>query len=139
MEYLTKENLTLALMVLMIAWEIAKQILRWVAPRTETKIDDNVLAAMTSAQANWDKVQENQWIREYGPGFWAQVEALSLNTGLKGFAKLCYFLTMAHKAYAEAHQKALSLQGVKSLELLASSMSATAKLPLNPLPAPVSK
>jgi len=82
-------------------------------------------------------MKENDWVKAYAPAFWAQVEALSLNTKLPSAAKAALYLKMAHDAYIAAEGKTLSAESVKSLELLAGGLSASAKLPAiaNPTPA----
>ena len=76
------------------------------------------------------EVEESQWVKDNGPAFWAQVEALSKTEipALKGVGKFAYFLGLAHQAYTAVKGKGLSLAGVKHLEILASGLSASQKI-----------
>ena len=138
MEYITADRLTVAFTAFLIVWQVGKSALRFFAPRTGTTADDAALAWMESAEQKVQAVEESQWIKSYAPAFWAQVEALSMNTKLPSAAKAALYLKMAHDAYIAAKGKTLSVESVKTLETLAAGMSATAKLP-NPQPAPVSR
>jgi len=40
------ETLSLALMAFLTVWQVGKSILRFVAPRTNSKVDDSIVAAM---------------------------------------------------------------------------------------------
>lgn len=140
---ITVEKLTLAIVVFLTGWQILKSVLRFVAPKTETTVDDKVLAFMESAEKKAVEAEESQWVKDNGPAFWAQVEALSKTEipQLKNVGKLAYYLGLAHQAYVGAKGKGLSAPALKQLETLAGGLSAQAKLPLpgNPSLAPVSK
>lgn len=138
------QHLTLAITLFLTLWQVGKSILRVVAPMTkDIEADDKALAAMESAEAKLKQVEENEWVRSYGPGFWAQVEAVSKTDipALKGVGKLAYYLGLAHQAWIAAHNTGLSASGVKQLEQIAAGMSASAKVsvPVNPQPAPASR
>ncbi len=136
------QSLTLALTLFLTLWQIGKSALRVIAPMTKTAADDQALAAMESAEAQAKKIEENEWVKSYGPGFWAQVEAVSKTEipALKGVGKLAYYLGLAHQAWIAAHGSGLSASAVKQLEQIAAGMSASAKVAsANPQPAPASR
>jgi len=124
------DNISLALMAFLTVWQVGKSILRFVAPRTDSKVDDSLVAAMDSAERKLVQVEESEWVRENGPAFWAQVEAISETEipALKGVGKLAYYLGIAHQAYVAMRGKGLSPAGVKQLEIMAAGLSASQKV-----------
>lgn len=137
-EWMTAQNMTLFLTAFLTLWQMGKSALRTIAPLTTgTTADDKALAAMESAEKKLEQIEQNEWVKAYGPGFWLQVEALSKTQipALKGVSKLALFLGMAHQAWAASHQTGLGAGSVTQLEHMAASMSAEEKL-ANPRPAP---
>ncbi len=128
--WMTKENLTLFITLFIAAWQVGKSILRTVAGSTTTSADDKLLELMDQMERKVGVVAESQWLKDNGPAFWAQVEALSKTTipALKGAGKLCYFLGMLHNAYVEATGKGISLAGTAQAKNIAAGLSAGAKL-----------
>jgi hypothetical protein len=140
MDWLTKENTTLAITVFIALWQVGKSVLRTVAGSTKSTTDDSVLAFMDAAEKKLAGVEESQWLKDHGPGIWAQVEALSRTTvpALKGVGKLAYFLGMVHDAYVSATGTGLTSAGTAVAKSLAAGLSAQEKLG-NPPAAPGSK
>lgn len=128
-EYVTVPNVTMLMIVFLNVWQVGKSVLRIIKDRTATTYDDTALAWMESIEAKANAAQEGEWVKAYAPSFWVQVEALSQSQGLKGVSKLAMYLKLAHDAYVAAKGKTLSAESVKSLELLAGGLSASAKLP----------
>lgn len=141
MEYLTATNVTMFFVIFLNVWQIGKSVLGFLKSRTATSYDDKAYELMTAIESKLKSASEADFVKTYAPAFWAQVEALAQAQGLKGVSKLAMFLKLAHDAYMAAEGKTLSAESVKSLELLAGGMSASAKLPAlgNPQPAPVCK
>ena len=139
---ITVQNLTLAFTAFLTLWQVGKSALRMIAPLTSTTADDRALSALEAAESRAAQLEENEWVKAYGPGFWAQVEAIGKTEipALKGVGKLAYYLGLAHQAWTAAHNTGLSAAGVKQLEQIAAGLSASAKVaPVNPQPAPASR
>lgn len=130
MDWFTKENITLAITVFIAVWQVGKSILRTVAGSTKSTADDSVLAFMDAAEARLAGLAESQWLKDHGPGIWAQVEALSRTTipALKGVGKLAYFLGMVHDAYVQATGVGLTSAGTAVAKSLAAGLSAQDKI-----------
>lgn len=129
---ITVEKLTLAILIFLTGWQVLKSVLRFIAPKTATTADDRLLSLMEGAEKKATELEESQWVKDNGPAFWAQVEALSKTQipQLKGVGKLAYFLGLAHQAYTDAKGKGLGAGSAKQLETLAAGLSASAKISL---------
>lgn len=109
-------------------------LLRFMAPKTETKLDDQIVAGI-------DMLTESEWIEKMFPLFWSAVEATSklpdANPAFKGIRKLDEFLLQLRDAYRLATGKELTASGQALASKLAGAASTAAKL--DPRPAPASK
>jgi hypothetical protein len=140
LEHVSQENITLAITIFIALWQVGKSVLRTVSPTTQNTLDDRILGFMESAEKKASALEESAWVKENGPSFWAQVEALSKTQiqALKGPAKLAQFLGLLHSAYVEATGKGLTLGGTRQAQVIAAGLSSAAKIG-NPPAAPLSK
>jgi len=125
MDWLTQDNLNSLFLALIIGWRVVSWILERLAPKTETTLDDRLLAGMKSAES----VFESDWVKRNAPAFWQQAEmagkAGELGTGL---AKLAHYLLVARRAYQHANGRVLSVVGETQLETTAAALSFQEKL-----------
>jgi hypothetical protein len=120
-EWMTGQNLTTVVVVLLALWEAFKAI----APKTATKIDDNIVDAVGDAK---------EWARGSSPHAWAIAELLAAQGAIPKAQKSAAFALKLREAYIEATGKVLPDKALKEAELVAAGLSASDKL--NRLPAP---
>lgn len=114
-DWMTTDNVTLALVVLM----VLERILRAVAPRTETKIDDRILAGFDDAR---------DWAEDMAPHLWAIVEALAAQGAIPKAQKAALFGMQLKETYHKATGKLLPDGAVAQAETVAAGLSASDKL-----------
>lgn len=118
-------HLTLLVTLFIALWQVSKSVLRWLAPRTKTTVDDSVLAFMGKAEA----MEECDWVRDMAPGFFAQAESLGKKGELgSGIGKLAYYVLVARDAYQAAKGKPISAAGEILLKQYAGKLAAQQKL-----------
>ena len=109
-------------------WLVA--FLQWVAPRTATTADDEIVAVVEKARA---------WAFSMAPHFWSVVEWGAKTGGLPaGTTKATEFLLALRRAYQEQHGHDMPVEAQRVAETVAAGMSAAAKLP-SPPSAPASR
>lgn len=126
MEYLTVQNITTFLTIIL----VLDRILRAIAPATSTKIDDQAIETIDKARA---------WAQDNSPHFWAVIEQLAQVGAIPKVQKAAEFMTRLRAAYIEATGKPMPQTAVLEAQTVAAGLSAAAKLKANPTPVPASK
>jgi hypothetical protein len=119
-ELITVPNSTLVLVGLM----YARDFLRWLAPKTETKLDDQILAA---------EEQAVNWALAMAPNFWAVVEwagKVAADSGgkLDSLKKATDFVTALRNAYRTQYGSEIPKKAEEVAKTVAAGLSAGAKL-----------
>lgn len=126
---LNAQTLTLFFTVFIAAWQVGKTLLRVIAPMTQTKLDDKALNAMNQLENKISQIEESEWVKDYGPLLFEQVEAFAKGEGkgLKNVRKLAQYLGMAQEAYLKAKSAPLSASAIELLKQIAAGMAAKKK------------
>lgn len=114
-EWMTTDNVTLALVVLM----VLERIVRAIAPKTETKIDDRIIASLDDAR---------DWAEDMAPHLWAIVETMAAQGAIPKARKAALFGMQMKEAYHKATGKMLPEGAIATAETVAAGISAADKL-----------
>lgn len=122
-DWLNGDNLTTVLVVLLALWEVLKAV----APRTTTKIDDSIVDGV-------------EWAKGSAPHAWAIAEVLAAQGSIPKVQKAAAFALKLREAYLDATGKVLPEKAMKEAEMVAAGLSAADKLTrLDPPPGPPSR
>lgn len=125
MQYITLENVTAFFVG--VGYFIA--FLKWIAPKTSSKIDDDIVSGIESSK---------KFAFEMSPYFWAIIEQMEKSGKIQKLNKPVEFLLLLRKAYKDSFGKELPEQAESIAHNVAAGISAQVKIPVNPLPAQVS-
>jgi hypothetical protein len=114
-DWMTTDNLTLALVVLM----TLERIIRALAPKTATTLDDKFIGGLDDARG---------WAADMAPHLWAVVETLAMSGAIPKAQKTALFALKIREAYQKATGKLLSDGAVITAETVAAGLSAADKL-----------
>jgi hypothetical protein len=95
-EWLNAQNITLALVVLV----LLERALQWLAPRTQTQLDDKLLELVGLARTAVTGARS--FIRANAGSFWAIVEELKEAGAIKPESRLDLFLGRLEEEYQKA-------------------------------------
>ena len=136
MNYLTfnlsNDMLILGILVFLAIWQVGKSVLRYMAPRTDTSLDDKLSALIDRLEGKTKQVSESDFVREFSPKIWAGIESMSRIDAsgagvLSGMQKLAAALVTIHNAWIAASGKTLSGDGIKLFEAEMARLSQEAK------------
>lgn len=107
---LNHPNLALLGVVLVIAaWEMLRGLLRKLAKRTDTSIDDKAVDAMDAATDKVAELADKAWVEVNATDFFLAVEQLSVDVPqLKGPAKLALAMGKLLEAWHTARGKGMT-------------------------------
>jgi hypothetical protein len=116
-EWLNAQNITLALVVLV----LLERALQWLAPRTQTQLDDKLLELVGLARTAVTGARS--FIRANAGSFWAIVEELKEAGAIKPESRLDLFLGRLEEEYQKATGESFTPEERKLAALEASAIS----------------
>lgn len=114
-EYITPANA--AIVVALVTSFIA--ILRTIAPRTKTTIDDDIVAIIDKGRS---------WVRDYAFPIWSAVEQLEKAGKIERLNKYGEYMSVFREAFKSAFGKEMPEELETDAELMARGLSAADKL-----------
>lgn len=116
MNYLTTENITFVLTMLL----VAERIVRAIAPITKTDLDDRAIREI-------DKAKE--WGRSVAPAIYAIVEGLAASGKIPKAEKAKEFISEISEAYTRANGSTMPVQAIADAQTVARGLAAATKNP----------
>jgi len=116
------DRLIVGILIALAVWELFKQLLRFYAPKTETKIDDKLVELINKFEGSLHTVTENEFIKKNSSRIWLSIETFSRSKiggavpALRGAQKLAIALVALHEAYTAATGKELSQEAIELFE-----------------------
>jgi hypothetical protein len=120
-EYLTPANVAILISVLMSLYAILKTI----APKTKTTVDDDIVAFVEKARP---------WVRDFAFPVWSLVEQLQKQGKILKNGKYGEYITILRDAFRQSFGKEMPKALETDAQLLAQGLSAADKLSKESLP-----
>ncbi len=122
-EYIAPANV--AIIIALVTSAVA--ILRTIAPRTKTTIDDDIVAFIDKARP---------WVHDFSGPIWALIEQLHKAGKIEKLNKFGEYMSVFREAFKDAFGKEMPEELEADAKLMARSLSAADKLtrpePINP-------
>ena len=115
LEYLTPANVAIVVSLMMSAFAVLKVV----APKTKTTVDDDIVAFVEKARP---------WVRDFALPAWALVEQLQKQGKILKGGKYDEYLTVLRDAFAASFGRALPKELEVDAQLMAQGLSAAEKL-----------